>query len=153
MTIEPLIRDVTPEDLDWLAPRLRAGDRAEAEAMSGMGAREALRFSVKVSRETWIAEVAGEPLAIFGIAGAYTSPVARPWMVGTDAIGCYKLSFMRFSRALVADWRGRFDVLENWVDARHLESVRWLGWLGFTLDEPKPFGPFKMPFHRFEMRG
>jgi hypothetical protein len=33
-----------------------------------------------------------------------------------------------------------FDVLVNYVADRNETSKRWLTWLGFTLEEPKPCG-------------
>jgi hypothetical protein len=30
--------------------------------------------------------------------------------------------------------------LMNWVDARNLESIKWLDWCGFDIEEAKPYG-------------
>ena len=45
-----------------------------------------------------------------------------------------------------------YSLLINFVDARHGVAIRWLKWLGFKVFPAKPFGPDKLPFHRFEMR-
>ena len=42
-----------------------------------------------------------------------------------------------------------YRLLQNHVDARNTEAVRWLGWLGFEMDPALPFGPDQLPFHRF----
>jgi RimJ/RimL family protein N-acetyltransferase len=34
-----------------------------------------------------------------------------------------------------------FGRLENYVHAENKASVRWLKWLGFTMDEAAPYGP------------
>ena len=52
---------------------------------------------------------------------------------------------------MVDGWRQEFPYMFNYVDVRHKEAIRWLKWLGFTLNEPTPYGPFGLPFHKFHM--
>jgi len=153
MTIE--LREPTDADLIWLADHLRAADIAEAEDFSGQDALTALRKSVAVSSECTLALADGDPLLIFGLGygGSLFSDTARPWMVGTDAIPCYRVTLHRTASRLVRRWRGERGLLENWVDARHAVSIGWLKRLGFVLDDPVPAGPKRLPAHRFEMKG
>jgi hypothetical protein len=45
-----------------------------------------------------------------------------------------------------------FPEMRNYVDARHARSIRWLKWLGFTIEEARPMGFAGLPFHPFGMR-
>ena len=37
----------------------------------------------------------------------------------------------------------------NYVDARNTMVIGWIKWLNFTFEEPKPYGPKKIPFYKF----
>lgn len=141
----------TPADIAIVAANMRYADRLEAEAMAGCGPEEALQRSIQLSHEAIVARVGGEPVCIFGLGvGSMLGGMARPWLMGTDAIDWHCMTFLRANRKVVQEWAKRYD-LENYVDARHTKAIRWLGWLGFKLEPAEPFGPFGMQFHRFEM--
>lgn len=142
----------TASDIAIVAANMRHADRLEAEAMAAMGPEEALRRSVQLSHEAVVARVGGEPVCIYGLGvGSMLGGLARPWLMGTDVIDHHCMTFLRANRRQVRAWAARYD-LENYVDARHTKAIRWLGWLGFKLDKPEPFGPFGYQFHRFEMK-
>ncbi|MDB5405401.1 MAG: hypothetical protein JWL84_313 [Rhodospirillales bacterium] len=131
---------------------MRSADRNEALAMTGLPGPEALRRSATVSRETWAGTVDGVAACVFGLGmGSMLDDVGRPWMVGTPLVERHSMAFLRRNRPMIARWLEECRILENWVDARHAVSRRWLNWLGFRLDRPAPHGPWSMPFHRFEM--
>ena len=142
----------TPADLEHIAANLRPADLAEMQATLPIAALEGLRRSVAMSHEACVARVDGIAACVFGLGvGSYMAGLMRPWLFGTSAVEANGRIFLRSNRVVVNDWSSRFD-LENWVDARHTVSVRWLRWLGFTMHEAAPFGPFGFDFHRFEMR-
>ncbi len=137
-------------DMEFVAAHMRVADLREVWASTALPPREALRFSASVSHETWAARLNGVPACIWGLGiGSALTGVARPWLLGTDAIARHPARFLRRSRGTVEAWGSRHPLLENWCDARNELSLRWLAWLGFTLEEPAPFGPFGFPFVRF----
>lgn len=141
----------TDADIAIVAANMRYADKLEAEAMASCGPEEALRRSVQLSHEAIVARVGGEPVCIYGLGfGSMLGGMARPWLMGTDAIDWHCMTFLRSNRAVVREWAKRYD-LENYVDARHTKAIRWLRWLGFRLDDAEPYGPYGMAFHRFEM--
>ncbi len=141
----------TRADIAIIAANMRHADKLEAEAMAACGPEEALLRSIQLSHEAVVARVGGEPVCIYGLGvGSMLGGMARPWLMGTDVIDFHCMTFLRANRAVVREWATRYD-LENYVDARHTKAIRWLRWLGFKLDAPEAFGPFGMPFHRFEM--
>lgn len=103
--------------------------------------------------EAWVGVVDGEPVCVFGVArGSLLSGEGWPWMIGTDRLPFRGRAFLEGSREVVAEMRRRFPVLRNFVDERNYRAVRWLKWLGFTIMEAEPHGPFGLSFHPFEMR-
>ena len=141
-----------PSDIAHIAAHMRPADIAEMQATLPVGVHEGLDRAVRMSHEACVARVDGVPACIFGLGvGSYLTGVMRPWLLGTDAVEANGRIFLRSNRVVVNDWAGRFD-LENWVDARHTVSLRWLRWLGFEVHDAVPLGPYKLPFHRFEMR-
>ncbi|MDA8231570.1 MAG: hypothetical protein M0006_09550 [Magnetospirillum sp.] len=136
-----------------IAPILRAADREEVRAACGLAPEEALRLSLATSPLAWTGMAAGSPVCLFGAAspGLLGGP-GRPWLLATDALVRHSAAFLRRNRAYVAAMLDEFGHLANHVDARNSVSVRWLRWLGFTLEPARPFGPYGLPFHPFHMR-
>ncbi len=94
------------------------------------------------------------PLAVFGVArNSMLSLRGSPWLIGSTPIAFYGRDVARLSRPMVNYLRGGYTVLENWVHADNMVSVRWLKGCGFTIDPAEPHGPFGAMFHRFWMSG
>lgn len=81
----------------------------------------------------------GEPCGLCGVVGQ------RIWMLGTD-----RLTETRKGRwQLCVEGRKWVDScleelqapLFNQVYSKNTESIRWLKYLGFTIDTPRPYGP------------
>lgn len=136
-----------------LAPRLREADRREVEAASGHPPAVELRRSLKISAEAWAGTVDGEVACMFGVGAlSLLGGIGSPWLLGSDLVTRHAMAFARRNRAMVRKWSAVFPVLRNFVDVRNVVSIRWLGWLGFILLPPVPYGVARLPFHPFEMR-
>lgn len=146
-----VLRPVVAADVRYLAPRIREADRNEAWAAAHLRPDEAIIMSWRLSDEayTWLAH--GRPVAVFGVAGttALDFETGCPWMLATDEIGRYWRDFLRVSKRFVPAALETWPRLENYVDARNVLAVRWLGWMGFEIEPARPFGPLQLPFHRF----
>ncbi len=151
--VEFAIIPASDADALYLAPRLRAADRLEAEAATGMDPLDALRQSLSLSVEAWSGTADGEVICMFGV-GALSIAAGEgcPWLLGSDLVERHGMAFARRNRLLVRHWSSMWPVLRNWVDVRHTVAIRWLGWMGFALAEPVAYGPARLPFHPFEMR-
>lgn len=138
-------------DISHVLGNLRRADIEEAEATLALPAPRALLLTMQQSRIVLAGVVDGEPMFLFGLGvGSYLAGVMRPWMVGTPALRRHAKRLLPMSRDVVEGWADDWR-LENWVDARHAESRRWLEWLGFTLAPAAPFGAFDYLFHCFSM--
>lgn len=150
--------DVMPADLAHIAVHLRAADREELSATRPIGAElnVAAVLQNAVGRSSFVKTgVApdGEPVALLGVAPmSLLGGIGCPWMLGTDRVFEFPRAFIKEGTRLVGDMLGMYPHLINYVDARNVKSIRWLKRLGFTVDDqPVPYGPKGVPFHRFEL--
>ena len=146
-------RRAIPADAADLAPRLRAEDLAELYAAHGSDADPLalLQMGLAVTPDARAAVDGGRVIALLGCApgGTLMTPCGRPWLLGSDECARHGRVFVKAGRAAVQEWARRFGRLENWVDARNDQSIRWLRRLGFRFDLPRPAGVQGRDFIRF----
>jgi hypothetical protein len=136
-----------------LAPIMRAADRDEIWAAAALSPLDGLVVSLNCSLAAWCWRVEGQPACLFGVSSeSVLSGVGMPWLLSSDLVERRQLEFLRHYRPFLGEMLTLFPILRNWVDARYALSIRWLRWMGFALHPAEPYGPFGMPFHRFEMR-
>lgn len=129
---------------------MRDIDRKEIYYMAALQAAPAVRVTVARSLAAWTATVDDEPAIIFGVnRQSAISRVGVPWMLCTDAVIGHGLALAIGSREYFGRMWRAFDRLDNRVLAENVETVRWLKWLGFDMQEPQAFGAFRAPFIRF----
>jgi hypothetical protein len=147
------LRPARYADVAQLAPNVRAADAREIRAATGETPEAALARSLRLSDQAWAGLLDGTVACLFGVGpAALLARVGVPWLVGAEAMVRHPCAFLRRSRACLAHLFADYDVLTNFVDARNDAAIRWLGWLGFTFDDPAPYGPDRLPFYRFELR-
>jgi len=146
----PEIRTATVEDALALAANLRPEVLAEAlgvydDVVGGIA------WGIMDSAEAWVACVAGEPMAAWGVIdeGSLLVPVGRVWCLTTPLVDRHARLFARESRRIVGQWRRRWWRLHNAVDARYEVSVRWLEWMSFRVGPPW-LNDKGVPFRTFE---
>lgn len=149
-----VFRPATVADCVSLAPRLRAADAAEAEAVTGIPPEYALKIAL--SPETMVAEVNGSPEMIFACTpsreDADDVSVGTPWMLGTPVVTSpeWRRAFLRASRIAVEEWQARYALLHNYIDARNSLHIRWLRSLNFHfIARHDRHGPLGLPFLEF----
>ena len=140
-------------DVDPIASRMREADKREVWATALMRPDQALAESLRASTHAWTKLLDDRPVGMFGCSPmAHLTGSGSAWLLGTDDLAINPMRFVKESRRWVGTMLEVYNPLVNWVDARNAASVRWLRWLGFAIMSPAPFGPFGLPFHRFEMR-
>jgi hypothetical protein len=100
-------------------------------------------MSLRGAQEAYAGTLDGEVIALFGVSDA------RPWLLGSDDVAGIPMAFLRRSRIVVNTWCERYGRIENRADARNTMSLKWLGWLGFTIEDPEPWGYERRPFCLF----
>lgn len=143
----------TTEHAAHIAANCRQADRDELWAAGMLYPAEALDLALRDCPDALTGFVNGEPVCMFGVTPAsILGSLGCPWMIGTDGIKANAKGFLKGSKQAIKTMKEPYSILANMVDARHTEAIRWLKWLGFTIHDPMPYGPFNLMFHPFEMR-
>lgn len=139
----------TTEHAQHIADNVRPEDRAEIWAACLQKPLPAMEAGMKFG-EAHTGIIDDVPVCMWGvIEESMIGNVGTPWMVASKDIDSQAKVFLRHCRAPVMEIFGRYDRLENYVDARNGRSIMWLRWLGFKIEEPEPYGILNLPFHKF----
>jgi hypothetical protein len=117
---------------------------------------QAVISSAVTSAEVMVMTLNGKVICIGGVTPVDSSlgVGAFVWQLGTDDIDRNMVSFYRETKQLMQRWIDQYGLLQNWVYAENLVSIRYLRRLGYTLSsEPVPFGAYGLPFYHFYIRG
>ena len=144
------IRDATLEDALSMAHRMRSVDVQEIWASSRERPLEGLVKTIKGSERSRAGLVNGEVACMFGICRKnLIGNAGIIWMLGTDLLKDHGLRFLRENKKEISRLSVEFSTLENYCDARNTTTIKWLRWLGFTIEDAQPYGVYNMPFHHF----
>lgn len=152
--VNVVIRDTQPEDIDELLRNLRECDRLEVEASAGRRrVASALQLTGRMSIWSKSAFADGELANVFGVSPQdFVQGVGCPWMLATPVFDRHPRAVIRLCRGYIPPMLELFPHLVNYVDARNTKSIKWLAWLGFEIHPAAPYGAYKLPFHKFEMK-
>jgi hypothetical protein len=140
----------TPEAIQFIADNMRKEDAAEVWAYCRHTPIEALEFSVKHSKKIVIVYGDGVPLTALGLCMRdFLSGTGVPWLLSAEQALKYKRQFLKLSPPIIEEMLDICPKLVNYVHADNKLSIRWLKWLGFTIEDPEPTGPQGELFHRF----
>jgi hypothetical protein len=90
------------------------------------------------------------PLVMFGLVERdLLSGSGVVWMLGANSATKYRKEFLRRTKSIVYEMLNICPRLCNMVHDKNESSIRWLRWLGFTIESPEPHGPDGELFHRF----
>lgn len=143
------VREPTLDELIDLSNRLCDEDECEIRAM-GLNPQLGIISTASESVEIQAAFKGGLILSAWGVAITQDlAGIARPWMVMTPEGRKHPRTIMQISHAAVASWSRKYGYLENFVDSRHRQAVRWLKRIGFSVEPALPMGPYGREFHRF----
>lgn len=143
-------------DARAFAPLLRQADRNEVYATSGLkDYRRVLELSIAISAKAWAVRTLAksEPVMIGGWSGV--TPLtgrAALWMLGTDLFIEHYREVCRRVRVFLSERAEKPVSFHNYIDARNAASLRFVKFLGATIEAPAPFGAQQLPFQRFELR-
>lgn len=159
---------VSPVVYEWeghhIAQNLRPGDRAEIEAAQPQTIVQTIEHCLEASgtmsavyrlpsRRVVSAHekvLPWEPAMIFGAAPWPGLPhKAYPWMLATRRFDDHGIHLLRFARRFLGTMQRTYRELENHVHADNVRAVRFLEWLGFTVEAPAPWGYKGQMFRRF----
>lgn len=153
MAVEVEIREIEKGDIDLLMADMRQADRDEIAAATSIPLKKAVSDSVALSSYSRAGWVNGRLACLWGVCPiSLATSNGAPWFLSTSVIEQHPMLFLRRCRPHVQEFRDRYRFMVNYVDARNRVAIHWLKWLGFDMEEPRPWGIKGLPFHRFTMR-
>lgn len=147
-----MIEFVAPTDelVKSIADDMRQADIDEVWASDHLSPIDALMNSWRMSECTTVATCKGEALVMFGLVKpTLLSDTGVIWMLGANKSLKYRREFLLKTPLVLDEMMTICPKLCNMVHSKHHESIRWLKWLGFTIEEPEVHGPENELFHRF----
>lgn len=146
------VKYVKPNEelVQYIADNMRHADAVECYEMSGLSPREALDKGIESSSYVSVVIVNKVPCAIVGltIISAVTG-LGVPWLLATHDAVKNKRVFINNCKQGVDDMLKICPNLFNYVHAENKLSVKWLRWMGFTIEESQPMGHNGAMFHKF----
>ena len=136
---EIIVRDAIQTDVDHVAANLRDADLVELRAAGFDDPAGEVRRGWVGSDWTRSVLIDGVPAILYGVAPTGLQGCGSPWMLATDGIRAITRQFLLGSRGEVERMREAYCFLVNQVHRGNALSIRWLRWLGFTID-PEPAG-------------
>ena len=146
------IKGGSDADIKYLADNLRAIDRQEIFEVSGFDPVVSLAFARQHSRDFRIRFFDGKPAVAYGV--STFDPLAKEgcvWLLGTDAIDKHPLIFARYVKGVIDELRHGYSNVFNYCRHDNHKTLNLLYWLGFTIDDPVPFGRFNIPYRRISL--
>ena len=145
--VEPTLEHITV-----IADDMRQADVDEVWASGHHTPLEALLNGWKISDYSVIVLVNDTPCVMLGLViHDILSRVGVPWLLGTENALKYKLHFIAQVPAVINEMLNICPVLFNYVHVENKTSVRWLKRIGFTVEEPGPYGISRELFHKFHL--
>lgn len=144
----------TVEMVESIAVDMRQADADEVWASNHHTPLESMMKGWEASDFSTVAMCDGEPLVMIGLVRRdVLSGSGVVWMLGANRAMKYKKEFFRQTKPVIDEMLTICPRLCNMVHGKNTSSVQWLKWLGFTIDDPIPYGPDGELFHRFYLEG
>jgi hypothetical protein len=133
-----------------LAHSLRQGELDEIAAQ-GLGPYTCLSRTFRGSLWAETAFIDGKVAAMWGLGGNAFDNFGIPWLMTTALVEKLPVAVVKEAKKATQKMLDLRPVLSNHVLASYRGACRLLEVIGFTLDEPKPYGPKGTMFRRFHM--
>lgn len=118
------------------ANNLRKADIEEMLALGYENPTEALTGAIAYSEICYVDTIDGSPEAFMGVLED-----GCIWCVTTDEyINNHTKRFIALSKDLIEILQIKYETLWNHVYINNTKHIRWLRRMGFTLEDPKPYG-------------
>ena len=138
------------ELLQYVEDNMREIDKLECREMSGNSPIDALNKGIELSQYATVVVIDNEPCAVVGLSiVSAVNGLGVPWLLATESAVRNKRVFVNNAKQGVDDMRTVCPNLVNYVHEDNKLSIRWLKWMGFTIEESQPLGFNGAMFRRF----
>lgn len=143
----------TQDHADYIATHLREIDRIEAWALHRLSPTMAVHGSLFLSEHSYTVLIDDKPVLIYGVQPeSLVSDTGVVWLLATDDISKITKTFIKQSRATFLELIRDYEVVYNYVYMNNKIALRWLKWLGFSIEPAKSLGALGADFHKVEYR-
>lgn len=134
-----------------IAADMRQADAEEVWASNHHSPIESMMKGWELSDVSTVAvNEQGEPLVMIGLVKRdVLTGSGTVWMLGANRAMDHKKEFFRQTKPIINEMLTICPRLCNMVHSKNTNSIVWLKWLGFTIEDPIPHGPDDELFHRF----
>lgn len=121
--------------IEGVARAMRGIDKRECRAF-GQSPHEALTEAVERSLWSLTGLEDGVPQAIMGVVPRnMIEGHGIPWMLGTDRIYARPVALIRLGKAVIAEMRSSFTMLENFVSVENTRAMKFLKHFGWEFSD------------------
>lgn len=135
------------KDLKYILSNLREQDEHELKIMYG---KDWFKLAWAIFRNLKGCRIAykdnGCPVAVFGVVPR--NDVGIIVMLSTSDIEKEQRSFLVQGKIWVASCEKKYNLLKNQVYSSNTKAIKWLKWLGFTVEENKGMGDKFLEFYK-----
>lgn len=145
-------RKPTPEAIKFIADNMRKEDAAEVWASGRYTPLEALELSMSRSHMSVIVYDDDTPLTALGLVlRGFLTGIGVPWLLSAEQALKHKREFLKLSPPIIEEMLDICPKLVNHVHIDNKMTIRWLRWMGFTIDDPAPLRTTDELFCKFHM--
>lgn len=138
--------------VEQIALTMRKEDALEVYLSHGKNPFDSLMDSWRISDYSVIITDDDTPLCMYGLVKTTIMTGAGvPWMLSSTEVLKHVKTLLPKSKDVVAEMLTVCTRLSNHVHCDNKMSIRWLKWLGFTMEEPQFYGVHNELFHRFNL--
>lgn len=122
-----------PRHVNTIAKRMRNIDVLECQIM-GHTPKEALRTGLLGSTLAWTVMIDGRPEAMMGATPiSFVEGRGRAWLLMTDIAAKKAVTLVRLGRIYTEAMHRHYPLLENWIHADNVKTIRYLSRLGYAI--------------------
>lgn len=142
------VRPSAPQDIAYLAPRLRKADLDSILAAGSPSAEKSLNDGLAFSDLCLTGtDKLDNPVLMFGTVPYTDTTMAQVWLMASDEIDNHWRSLNRLAAEYLVVVHQKYHILSNAIDCRNATHLRWLRWRGFhSIREVPGYGPGHLPF-------
>ena len=129
---------------DFMSFRLHEKNIEEIQAFGDIPAEEVLPLLWNAKSDKRIVTVDGKTVCLLGVA-----ETGEIWLFFASGINLLPMSFFKLGRQFV----GNYEYLYGNIYSGNTFALEWAKFMGFTIEEAKPFGMYGKLFHGFYKGG
>lgn len=147
-------RKARESDAYILERHLRPEDRVEVEAC-GKSALDQILEGIRETQACWTGFINGEMLCVHGVRAVQHEgeTLGIPWFLATKLMETNQATLLRYGPRYIHAYKKFVGgaPMYNMVHSDNSKSMRWLSWLGFTIQRDKTIDINGHDFHPFFM--